>query len=403
MGIKKLFTFLDNNNLYKIYPFMNDLIRDLKLDKNKLLVGIDGNLFCYKYSHSCDNMLIGFFNQIIKFLSNGIYPIYIFDGGTLQEKEHTNLQRNYKKNINKHKLEQVEEEIKYNDDEILLIRKKKLEKNSIKISSTQINLVVELLDILNIPYIFSHGEGEYLAVLLNKYNIIDFFLSDDTDPIPAGIHRLIKFYANNVYYLDVNDIYSKLALDKDTFCDLCILLGSDYATFPHGLKPMELYELFKKFHNLNTVIDNLKINNQSVNDEMKAEIILLIEKIRNIYINSSFNEKELFINPTIQIKNYNIINSKNSNIYSNTMLEFWDQFINLISIDILNKSNSLNIDLLSNKLKFQIIQFVKSKKFNIKNIIKFLKNNIENITQEEISNISITFNYLNEFIHHVEY
>jgi len=131
MGIKKLFTFLDNNKLYKKYPYLNDLIIDLNIDKKKLLVGVDGNLFCYKYTHSYDNMLIGFFNQILKFLSNKIIPLYIFDGGTLHEKENTNLIRYHKKIISKLKLEKIEEQIDYLDNdelkhkgELLLIKKK---------------------------------------------------------------------------------------------------------------------------------------------------------------------------------------------------------------------------------------------------------------------------------------
>mgnify|MGYP003353403397 CR=1 FL=1 len=59
---------------------------------------------------------------------------------------------------------------------------------------------------MNIPYIFSHGEGEYLAVLLNKYGIIDMFLSDDTDPLPAGICREIKFFNNGVYSISHENI-----------------------------------------------------------------------------------------------------------------------------------------------------------------------------------------------------
>jgi hypothetical protein len=96
MGIKKLFTFINDNKLYKLYPYLNDLINDINLDKKNIIVGIDGNLFCYKYSHSYDNMIIGFFNQILKFLSNGIIPLYIFDGGTMYEKEYTNYLRNQK-------------------------------------------------------------------------------------------------------------------------------------------------------------------------------------------------------------------------------------------------------------------------------------------------------------------
>jgi hypothetical protein len=142
MGVKKLFTFLNNNGLYKLYPYINDLIKEKKIDKNKMLIGVDGNLYCYKYSHSYDNMLIGFYNQIIKFLSNNIFPLYIFDGGIPVEKENTIIIRNAKKNISKQKLEKLEEEIKNNDDEKLLVLRKKLQKNSIKITSNEINKII---------------------------------------------------------------------------------------------------------------------------------------------------------------------------------------------------------------------------------------------------------------------
>lgn len=417
MGIKKLFTFLDNNKLYKKYSYLNDLLSDLNIDKKKLLVGVDGNLFCYKYTHSYDNMLIGFFNQILKFLSNKIIPLYIFDGGTLHEKENTNLFRYHKKIISKIKLEKIEEQIDYLDknesdyldknesdyrDELLLI-KKKLVKNSTKINNESINILLELFDLLNIPYIFSYGEGEYLAVLLNKYNIIDFFLTDDTDPIPAGIYKTIKFYNNSVYYLETKLILDILNLDTKQLCDLCILFGSDYSVFNHGLKTNEIFERIVKFKSIEEIINNNMING------LNNDSILLINKIRNIYFNSDNFEKKLFIenknNFNINCKNnkskknYNInslIDHSNMLFYSNIMLEHWDDFISIISIEI-NYSNQNEIIEKSNSFKYNIYNCINKTKFNIKNIIKFIKNNILDITNNEIENIINSFEFLNSF------
>ena len=297
MGIKKLFTFLDNNKLFQVYPYLNDLLKDLNMDKKKFLVGIDGNLFCYKYSHSYNNMLIGFFNQILKFLSNGIIPLYIFDGGTIQEKENTNLLRGHRKYLNKIKLNIVNEKIcDDQDNKYLLNLKKKLEKNIIKINKNEIIILLELLDILNIPYIFSHGEGEYLAVLLNNYNIIDMLLTDDTDPIPAGINRIIKFYNNNVYFLNVTNVFSKFGITNQQLCDFCILLGTDYSGFNHGLKPTELLEKIKEFKNIETIIKENSINN------VKNDSIEIVQKIRDIYNNSSQIEKMLLGNVIVLLK-----------------------------------------------------------------------------------------------------
>ena len=417
MGVKKLFTFLNNNNMFKVYPYLNDLLADLNLDKKKLLVGVDGNLFCHKYAHSYDNMLIGFFNQVLKFLSNKIIPLYIFDGGTFQEKENTNYVRYQKKMISKYKLEQIENLLELNesnDDKNnldLIVLKKKMEKNSIKINIENITLLLELFDLLNIPYIFSHGEGEYLAVLLNKYNIIDMFLSDDTDPIPAGINRIIKFYNNGVYYLDTKLIYDKFNLTYTQFCDFCILLGNDYSSFNHGLKPDELFNLIKKYHTIENIYLNNKINSI---DENSFE---LINKIRNIYYYSDVHEQNFITNrnnntklnesenidnllvPNTKIIHHDmtshvnlLIDHNNMSYYSNIMLEYWDEFVEVleqrqdthININDFEKKednyfenendddNGDNENILnkSENFKFLINTHVSKSKFCIKKIIK---------------------------------
>ncbi len=394
MGIKKLFTFIDNNNIYKTYSYLNDLINDLNIDKKKLLVGVDGNLFCYKYTHSYDNMLIGFFNQILKFLSNKIVPIYIFDGGTVIEKENTNMLRNQKKIISKIKLEQIEKLLENNsDDKNLIILKKKMEKNSIKINNQNITILLELFDLLNIPYIFANGEGEYLAVMLNKYNIIDMFLTDDTDPIPAGINRLIKFHDNSVYYLEISNLLLCLKLTQKQLCDFCILLGSDYAVFNHGLKPNEIYELIKEYK----TIENIYLNNKI--PCLNNESFEIINKIRNIYYKSPDNEKQSFFTNYEKSKNSNnsiFIDHNDINNYSNIMLEFWDDFYKILENTLIDNQYD-KIITLGNEFKSTLNSYISKSKFNIKKIVKFINNNINDITDEEITNMIVSFEFLNTF------
>ncbi len=361
----------------------------MELKKNNILIGVDGNLFCYKYAHSYDNMLIGFFNQVIQFLSNGLIPLYIFDGGTIQEKELTNQNRNYKKQVNKAKLKLIDSQPnEYIDSEPEFAKtRKRIEKNTIRISINEINVLLELFDILNIPYIFSHGEGEYLAVLLNKYGLIDMFLSDDTDPLPAGIVKTIKFFNNGVYFLNYDTMLNKLDLNSKEFCDFCIILGSDYAMFNHGLKPPNIYELIKQHHSIENILD--------LKQELKTIIKLeTINKIRKVYEQSAENERIMFINPDSEkLQNYNfIIDHHNYNFYSNIMLEFWDEFILILKQELESIEIKLSIDF-KNKLN----SYIRTKKFNIKNIVKFLKNYVQDITEQEIKNAEITFEYLNTF------
>lgn len=389
MGIKKLFTFMEHNKLYNVYPYLDNLINELDINKNELIIGVDANLFCYKYMHSCNTMLNGFLNQIIKFLSNNIIPLYIFDGGTIQEKEETNLYRYHKKIINKYKLDHI------NDTEFNLNIKKKLEKNSIKIKNTDINLLLELLELFNIPYIFSHGEGEFLAVMLNNYDIIDMFLTDDTDPIPSGILKIIKFYNNNVYYLDNKETANKLGMTFDMLCDFCILLGSDYATFNLNMKPAELYNLIIKYKTIENIIKE-KIFSDAINNE----ILNKIDKIRLIYKTLPDNERLLLLNIDIEnlfatrefntdIKYNFLINHNDINYYSNTLIEFWNDFINILEIEL------DNIDPNHPKLfKNNIVNFIKSKKLNIQNILNFIHNYI-NLDDYELDNVIKILNIIN--------
>jgi hypothetical protein len=384
MGIKKLFTFLNNNKLYDCYPYLNNLLDEYNYDKSATIVGVDANLFCYKYMHSYDNMLIGFFNQIIKFLSNKIIPLYIFDGGVLPEKEFTNNIRNNKKFYNKMRLDMLNKIIEdkncnYNE---LLELKKKYEKNSIKINNDYINLLLELLDLLNIPYIFSFTEGDYLAVLLNKYKIIDFFLTDDTDPIPAGIDNVIKFYNNNVYYLNTLKVYNTFKFSKEQFCDFCILLGNDYRSFHHSIKPSEIYNLIEKYKSIENILKYVEIKNINLED------LEIINKIRMIYGKGYLNEKNKFL----ELDKKDFFKYENLKNLSNIFIEYWDEYIEILKIDIENKKlineNSLN-------LKKKIISLINEKKFNSNKIIKFIKKNIPDINNNEIKNIIVTFEYLN--------
>ena len=45
MGVKKLFTFLNEKRIYKNYEKINNLLYELKLNKNSVFIGIDTNLY----------------------------------------------------------------------------------------------------------------------------------------------------------------------------------------------------------------------------------------------------------------------------------------------------------------------------------------------------------------------
>ena len=384
MGVKKLYTFLNDNNIYKSYDSLNHLTIDNEQNKNKIIIGIDANLFFYKYTHSCKNMLIGFYNQIIKFLQNGFCPLYIFDGGTIKQKEKTNIDRNNNKNNNKIKLEELKTELDIlkNDienntsyqEEKLNILIEKTHKKTIKISNKYILQLIELLELLNIPYIFAHGEGEYLAVLLNNYNIIDYFLTDDTDTIPAGINNIIKFENGKTICLHTNNIYKKLEITKDKFINLCVLMGTDYSCFNiKKNKPNELFDIIQKNDNIEEIYNYFQINKKEFED------------VVNIYKNVAITEKCYLLNDLKDI-NVNIINNHNLGLFSTILKVYWDEFL-----EVLNTNTN------STLFKTKIIKNIKNNSLNVNNILTFLNTNIENMSKYELTNIEKNLKNLNKY------
>lgn len=412
MGVKKLFTFLDKKKIFDKHLYLSDIIDSLNIDKDKFIIGVDANLYCYKYSYSYGNMFVGFYNQILKFYSNNIIPIYIFDGGTIKEKETTNLNRHKKINLNKEKINEIENLTENDQNNIELdIIKDKLKKKSIKITNIEVEPLIKLFDLLNVPFIFSYCEGEYLAVLLNKLGIIDMFLTDDTDPIPAGIKKIIKFSNNSVHYLDRDLLLNNLKINQNQLIDMCILMGNDYNNFYHKIDSNIIYENIIKYKSIENIIENvdeLYEENEEVEEiicekhvkiksfikELKQspENIDNIENTRNIYKNLYNYERESFIN---EHKNddfdiNNIVNHEDINNYSNIMLELWSDFIK-----ILRENNSINLEK-SDKFKTKVNKMVKNSNFQTDKIVNFMKQRTK-ISLVEIINISNTFDYLNKF------
>jgi 5'-3' exonuclease len=385
MGVKKLFTFLNENNIYRTYNNLNNLLYEMGHHKNKTLIGVDANLFFYKYTHSYNNMLIGFFNQILKFLSNGICPLYIFDGGTIKEKAKTNIDRNNNKKNNLVKLEELKEELEKiknidsNNDNIaneedLNILIEKTYKKTIKVSNKYIFQLTELLDLLNIPYIFAHGEGEYLAVLLNNYNIIDYFLTDDTDPIPAGINNIIKFNSGKITYLNTKDIYTKLDITKEQLINLCVLMGTDYSTYNiKKYKTCDLMEMVKTVEKIDNIYHLFNIEKEE------------FENIVNIYKNVSDSEKCYLLNDIDNVK-VNIINNHNLGLKSKILKNYCNDFVNVLQ----EKFNST-------VFKIKLIKSIKKSVINKDEVLTFLNNNIEDMSENELKNIEISLDYLNKF------
>lgn len=300
MGIKRLNNFLEKCDALQYYDNINDYIKKSKTGgfqqfstrNEKYVVGIDFLLYAYKYKYSCKNILIGFINQILNFLNNKIIPVYVIDGLAPEEKINTINYRNNKKERNKTRISDIENEISnsnnFTEKKELNDKLLKLKKSNINISSNEIKLFIELLDILNIKYMRADGEADVLLVKLFKENIINACLSEDMDLLVFGCKDMIKFKSSKIINYNLDIILEKLDLSHEQFVELSILFGCDYLKPMIKERPEVIYGKYIKNKNLECLLDNL--NSEYLDNFYKVKKLFLdISNCQNVNLDLKMN------------------------------------------------------------------------------------------------------------------
>ncbi len=306
MGIRGL------NNLLLKYNCIQNFKR---IPNNINIIAIDANLYLCKYLYSQNvEVLYSILNQVLKFLSVNIRPIYIFDGKAPLEKKNTIKKRKIKKRNLLNKKNTFKQSLLINQNDISIINKiKHLEKLCKNISSNLINNVKQLLDILNIQYFNAIGEADYTCCILSKRNLVDACLTEDMDFLLFGSNVIINFKKRGIVnYLDKKYILKNIKLSENQFIELCIILGSDYHDFKIKIKPDEVYENLLKYNNISTWINNE--DNQFIIN----------------YLNNCLNIKKFIKNTlnTTTIPNINKMKKNNKLIDLDILIHFFDDKIN---------------------------------------------------------------------------
>ena len=298
MGIKKLNKFLSEHNLVTQYSTLTRYVNVRRKDKiehitnsNSIIVAVDFWLYAHKFTYSYGNMLIGFWNQIIKLLSHKIIPLYVYDGVPPQEKDLIIQYRQRKRTNMENKLNIILEDTYNNDNnennqENERIR---LEKSIIYIKKSDIECVKQFFDILNIPYLNATGEADALCAKLYKEGYIHACLSDDMDLLAHGCGRTIKFHEGKIYEFDLGHILTELKMTHEQFVEMCILFGCDYI---HGVKISidDSYNLIKTYGTIEEIINSNDNDILNKNNEKSVNFINNYHNAKNIFAQSVNNE-----------------------------------------------------------------------------------------------------------------
>jgi 5'-3' exonuclease len=342
MGVRKLNKFLTTRGIIKTYRNIQEFIIELKKgDKSKnnshngkIIIAIDFWLYAHKFLHSnrSENILLGFWNQILKFFSYGIIPLYVMDGSVPIEKQEKVEERarkrlNYKKriddldseiekyvNINdlvvidfqsvndndNHSDDVAEQADENNNLDAMYEKKEKLQKHIKRIKTSELYNIHKLFDVLGVPYVKAEFEADALCAKLFKERIITSCLSDDMDMLALGCGSTIKFQDRKLIEFNMEQIKEELQFTQEQFIDMCIMFGCDYLQHPFRLECDEIYEMIKKHGSL---LDSLCSNEHELFNMSNSNVKVIGEhyyQVKETYLSSY--EKEYIPNNLLNLK-----------------------------------------------------------------------------------------------------
>jgi len=267
MGIKCLLKFINE---------IPDLIQNVDNSKYKFKrIAIDISILIYRIIISVRNSgadytnqqgeitthILGLFNKTIELLSNGIIPVYIFDGKPPELKNKTLENR---KQIRRKALEKLENATTDED-------KIKYLKRSSSISKDQWDQCRDLLDMMGIPYINAPEEADSQCAWLAKMNLVEGVLTEDMDILTFGSPKIIRNLTSHkieTSEISLPKILEKIKLTQEEFIEFCILLGCDYCPGITEMKPNVIYKYYSENKSIEKTLEAMKKDNLNVPDEI---------------------------------------------------------------------------------------------------------------------------------------
>lgn len=273
MGIKCLKQLIRKHAPNAIQPFQ---ITDLIGKK----VAIDSSILLYKfrYTYSTDDFHIrGFKQKIEDFNKLGIFPVFVFDGKPPDAKQPVLNQRKEHRTKMKDRLEtlkteynnlnveiNVNEFINSDDEENeaqIAARKiqneiDKIKKNLLIVNKNHSLEVIDFLRSEGIPFFESYGEAEEYCAFLQKQNIVQYILTEDTDCLAFGGTNIVFQKKDTFEIVNLQDVLNGLQINYNEFLDLCILCGCDYTCKIPKVGPTSALKIISDYRSIENFLTN---------------------------------------------------------------------------------------------------------------------------------------------------
>ena len=202
--------------------------------------------------------LMGFLHRTVTLLSQGIKPVYIFDGDSPELKSQEMESRRQRR---------LEAEAVYKEA-MAACDFQLAQKMAARLMHYTPQMVAEtqhLLDLLGVPWVTAAAEGEAQAAIMAARGQLDVVATQDWDALLYGSPILVRNLMDEgtkkfgkVIHAESISLANMLAssnLTREQLVDLAIMIGTDYHPGISGIGPKTGLKLIKEFGTLEAVCE----------------------------------------------------------------------------------------------------------------------------------------------------
>lgn len=213
-------------------------------------IAIDADSYTHRFaagSQTCQQYLAKFINLIVSLKSEGVHPVFIFDGGAPQEKWAEQQKRREAQDAVRAeiaRLEAEDDEYGINQDRIAALSK--------RLTSTPAEYkqaLAEILEHLGIPVFRAPDEAERMCAALVTEKKVALTLSPDSDLWVYGIDFVATDYEQHTREFSIvspSNIIKTMGLSRAAWVDFCIMCGCDYNQNMPGIGPAKSFDLIQE-------------------------------------------------------------------------------------------------------------------------------------------------------------
>lgn len=250
------------------------------------------------------------FKIAVKFLSEMIIPVFVFDGKAPSIKSNTIKKRNKTKEKATKILNSINYDTYYNNKKEII----KQLKRKFQIDRDNIDRAKFILKLMGLPVINAQGEADPQCAILSTYyaDKVIGVLSDDFDPLLYSSKNILNLPHINCNYLEEYNIYnifklleskskSKIKFELDNLIDIGCLMGNDYFS---GIKTNckknnRLNEILNIYSKYDMNLDNMILNYPNFSERQKENILLSKNQYKNTKVIHPKNISLEFNKPNI--------------------------------------------------------------------------------------------------------